>query len=411
MMRKLQFLSVFTLTLLFSMQTTFAQIIVEASSFDAFGGLVGLSSDSSFLQGLRTPGGAPDTSYAGAEITVNTTSVYDVVINYQHNGATSVTQPIQLAIVADRFADPLVSTVNLMGGAIVTPNIDFGYTLTYESVYLTAGAQDLVLYFPGTQGFFISSVSFVPTSRKPFDGVIEIPGLIEAENYDVGGEGLTLQASTLGNALSSGTAVPNRADNIDVGPNNAGDLYAVMNPQELAETEWMEYSVDVQTAGTYHIDLTYSSPRGVGKVTLDIDGTDSGMPEIGVVPSNGTGGWAAWQVYTAVSSGTFDITTTGEKTFKINIAGGFINLDSFDFVLDMPLGVNDFEKDATSFIVYPNASNVGIFNMNIETTWEVYSILGLKVKEGKGNQVDISNCSKGTYILKTPTASKRLLFQ
>jgi hypothetical protein len=57
-------------------------------------------------------------------------------------------------------------------------------------------------------------------------------------------------------------------------------------------------------------------------------------------------------------------------------------------------------------------STTGIFNLSKTTSWEVYSMLGVKVAQGEGALVDISNFSKGMYLLRTENGTtKRLLFQ
>ncbi|MFD1616267.1 GEVED domain-containing protein [Gelatiniphilus marinus] len=72
------------------------------------------------------------------------------------------------------------------------------------------------------------------------------------------------------------------------------------------------------------------------------------------------------------------------------------------------LSVED-NKLKNNFKAYPNPAADGLFNLSIESKWDVYSLLGTKVLEGKGKKVDLSAFAKGTYILRTPFTSKLLI--
>jgi hypothetical protein len=53
----------------------------------------------------------------------------------------------------------------------------------------------------------------------------------------------------------------------------------------------------------------------------------------------------------------------------------------------------------------------GIFNLNRIINWKVYNILGIKIAEGKGAEINLSSFSKGLYILKAEKEiAKSLLF-
>jgi len=59
--------------------------------------------------------------------------------------------------------------------------------------------------------------------------------------------------------------------------------------------------------------------------------------------------------------------------------------------------------------VFPNPASNGVFNINVEDEWEVYSSIGARVLEGVGNTVDLSNAPKGVYILRTLYGSIKLI--
>ena len=65
-----------------------------------------------------------------------------------------------------------------------------------------------------------------------------------------------------------------------------------------------------------------------------------------------------------------------------------------------------------SFVVYPNPSSNGVFTIKNQTleNWEIYNLNGAKILSGKGEIIDISNFSKGLYILKLENTYKKLLY-
>ncbi len=70
------------------------------------------------------------------------------------------------------------------------------------------------------------------------------------------------------------------------------------------------------------------------------------------------------------------------------------------FVNKSALATGDFQDVKNSVKVYPNPSKDGHFNLSKTSNWEVYSVLGIKLKSGNSNQVDLSDLAKGSYILK-----------
>lgn len=61
---------------------------------------------------------------------------------------------------------------------------------------------------------------------------------------------------------------------------------------------------------------------------------------------------------------------------------------------------NAFEQAIDPFLVFPNPSESGVFNLSDSMVFEVYSLNGELLLRGEGNQVDISGFSKGVYLLR-----------
>lgn len=64
------------------------------------------------------------------------------------------------------------------------------------------------------------------------------------------------------------------------------------------------------------------------------------------------------------------------------------------------LSVEDYKKANDELTVFPVPSKDGSFNLSVNTSWKVYSLLGVLVLEGKGIEVNLSSFAKGEYVLK-----------
>jgi hypothetical protein len=101
--------------------------------------------------------------------------------------------------------------------------------------------------------------------------------------------------------------------------------------------------------------------------------------------------------------------TAGKTIIRARTLDAGWQTDYMTFTLQETLSTDDVTLE-NSLKVYPNPASNGRFQMNIESEWDVYSLLGAKVLEGKGKNIDLSGVAKGTYILKTETETKKLIF-
>jgi hypothetical protein len=124
-----------------------------------------------------------------------------------------------------------------------------------------------------------------PASSTPYSGTaISLPGTIEAENYDKGGEGVAYHDTTSGN---SGSVY--RADGVDI--KKTSDTSGSYNVKSVRAGEWLAYSVNVATAGSYTVNFRVASQGSGGTVHLTLDGTNI----TGAVALPDTGGWDTWK--------------------------------------------------------------------------------------------------------------------
>ena len=132
------------------------------------------------------------------------------------------------------------------------------------------------------------SAASAPVSSAAYSGTpVAVPNRIEAENYDRGGEGSAYHDTTTGN--SSGAY---RNDDVDI--RATSDASGGYNIKSVRAGEWLAYSVNVVTAGTYALDLRVASLGGGGTVRVLVDGTDA----TGAIVLPDTGGWNTWRTVT-----------------------------------------------------------------------------------------------------------------
>lgn len=107
-----------------------------------------------------------------------------------------------------------------------------------------------------------------PPGRTPYLGApFGVPGVIQAEYYDNGGESIAYHDSTRGN---SGGRL--RSDDVDIELcTDAGGGYDVA---ALEAGEWLEYLVNVPSAGDYDVRLRVASATAGGTFHIEMNGRD-----------------------------------------------------------------------------------------------------------------------------------------
>ena len=118
----------------------------------------------------------------------------------------------------------------------------------------------------------------------PFGGTpVSLPGTIQAEKFDDGGATRAYADASSGNAGGQF-----RTTDVDI--ERTSDGGSGYNVGWTAAGEWLNYSVNVATAGTYDVDVRVASPSSGGTFHLEVNGVNMSGPMS--VPS--TGGWQSW---------------------------------------------------------------------------------------------------------------------
>jgi len=166
------------------------------------------------------------------------------------------------------------------------------WTTVTASINLSAGQQVLTLS-EDNSGWNINYATFAlsASSEGPFGGTAAaIPGTVQAENYDLGGQGVAYNVNSV-----NGTANSYRADGVDL--ETTTDTGGGFNLGWTGGGQWFRYIVNVQSAGTYSVAFRVAAPNAVtGAFHLS---SSSGANLSGSINVPATGGWQNWTTVTA----------------------------------------------------------------------------------------------------------------
>jgi hypothetical protein len=200
-----------------------------------------------------------------------------------------------------------------------------------------------------------------PTPEGPFGGTpAAVPGTVQAENYDTGGPGVGYFVNSV-----NGTANAYRADGVDL--ESTSDTGGGYDVGWSAGGQWLRYTVDVATAGSYTVNLRLAAPSAVtGALHL---ASAAGTNLTGAVNVAATGDWQSWATVTTHAK-----LPAGRQVLTLVEDTGGWNLNSLQFSLGgggTPAPVNLAAgrpvAESSHTDVYP-ASNVT--DGNPSTYWE-----------------------------------------
>src|SRR5688572_26895545 len=104
--------------------------------------------------------------------------------------------------------------------------------------------------------------------QSPYGGTARpIPGTIQAEDYDLGGQGCAYNDTTAGN---SGNHY--RTDNVDLQPSTGGNEPGT-NVGWVAAGEYLRYTVNVAAAGQYRMELRVAATATGRHLDVLMEGT------------------------------------------------------------------------------------------------------------------------------------------
>ncbi|WP_440950704.1 PKD domain-containing protein [Methanosphaerula subterraneus] len=161
----------------------------------------------------------------------------------------------------------------------------------------------------------VTTVVPTTTTRSSYNGPHTLPGLLQAEDYDLGGEGIAYHDTTPGNA---GGAY--RHDDVDI---EVIDTDGSPNVGWIRAGEWLAYTVNVGTAGTYDAGFRVASTHTGSTIQVYVD---DGTTPVATVTVPNTGDWPVFQ--------TVQVPVTlpaGTHRLKLMFPADYVNINWITF--------------------------------------------------------------------------------
>ena len=194
-------------------------------------------------------------------------------------------------------------------------------------VTLASGPQQMTIMFDtgGVNFRYLNAVAATtitapaPTPSPSNAGAykpLSIPGKLEAEDFDNGGEGVAYHDTGSGN--NGGVY---RATDVDIESASEGGY----DLGWTAAGEWLNYTVNVAAAGAYTAQMRVASPNG-GQLHIGFSGPSGVWTSVTVPPTGGWQSWASVNVPVTLGAGAQQMTvlfdTAGVNFNYVNVVSG-----------------------------------------------------------------------------------------
>lgn len=245
-------------------------------------------------------------------------------------------------------------------------------------------------------------VFITPTERSTFhDTPFAVPGTIEAEDFDNGGQSLTYNETT---ATNLGNALDYRPEEtVDIEYRIEGTDTTGLQVGYAEAGEWLEYTIDVKTTGTYTIIAHLASMDGGGEIGYKFANTSAKT----TAPKTNS-----WQT-TAPTQATVSL-EAGEQIMRVNITSTpNYNIDKFEIVEGS--STNFTAKD--NAVVYPNPATNTLYIKGYTSSATdrvtIHTITGNKIQSYTAQDLEqglnITHLNTGYYLLVIESNNERFV--
>ena len=263
-------------------------------------------------------------------------NIFDALLLNNNNGRVKVFLPDgtydlgKKALTAIPYSNVSIigqSMDNVVLKSLTAEPFETTYRPTAKGTYnITAIATDA----EGKQSKIAKYVLKVNNKRTAHKGVVNLPGIIEAENFDRGGEGFTYHDSD--SKDEGGTNYRSDSEGVDIvtGNNSHALGYTAVN-------EWVEYSVNVTEGGKYAYKATVSSGVTGSGFTIGLveDGKITSLCKVNV-PQTGSNNWDTYKTVTGYLSKNLE---AGNQILRFTINGANCNIDKVEFICTVSDGL------------------------------------------------------------------------
>jgi hypothetical protein len=226
-------------------------------------------------------------------------------------------------------------SISPSGNVVVSQGANQTFTITpssgfnVSSVTVDGTSQGAITSytFSNVQAAHTISAAFQQQSsgEGPFGGTAAaIPGTVQAENYDTGGQGVAYNVTSI-----NGTDNGYRSDGVDL--ETCSDTGGGVDLGWESPGQWFKYTVNVATAGTYTVSFRVAAPNAVTDAFHLSNSSGTNLSGNVNVPA--TGGYQTWATVTA------NVTLpAGQQILTLNqdTGGGVWNINYMGFAQQIP---------------------------------------------------------------------------
>ncbi|HEX6428350.1 MAG TPA: PQQ-dependent sugar dehydrogenase [Niastella sp.] len=254
------------------------------------------------------------------------------------------------------------------------------------------GAASQSLRVPAVNTTYTANYNLSASLQNPYYGTpMNIPGKVEIEDFDRGGEGIAYHETSTGNAGNQYRPTEDvDIENTAGGGNNIG---------WVANGEWLEYTLNATVTSAYSVDVRVAAPGTGRQFHFEMDGVNISGP----VNVPNTGGFQAWQTVTALLGNI----TSGVHTIRFVMDANDFNVNYLDFKVSgiLPLSLVSFEAQQTTqktvWLTWHVQNQTGNSRYEVERstdgiTFSTIAILYAKIQESSSYQYDDQSAADST---------------
>ena len=228
-------------------------------------------------------------------------------------GSASVSAGNTIAVTTAYRNQAGASSNNVKTYAFATAPVELLSGKTLASVRLPSNVSAGALHI-----FAIGFSASGGTGEGPYGGTAAaVPGTVQAENYDTGGQGVAYNVTS-----TNGTGNSYRSDGVDL--ETTTDTGGGYDLGWTATGQWFKYTVNVATAGTHTVSFRVAAPSAATDAFHLSNAAGTNLS--GNVNVAATGGWQTWVTVTATVT-----LPAGVQTLTLNEDNGGWNVNYVTF--------------------------------------------------------------------------------
>ena len=219
-----------------------------------------------------------------------------------------------------------------------------------------------------------------PEPQTPFGGKAwDIPGKIEAENFDEPGYGAGNDSYAENDSDNHGDSDLRKGTGVDLYGKETG---VVVGYNQAGE--WLEYSVNVKEAGDYTMYASVATDNSTAGFKLSVDG--DAVAEVSVSGSS-------WDDFTKVKA---NLTLpAGEHILRFEVTGDWFDVDYFNFVAG-----KDAPETTTAIAPVKLQNNASVSYRVFDLKGTVLGTVDMARKGDASAALKAAGFKKGVYMLK-----------